>query len=392
MARAPHPGNPSKQADIGSRAAEVARSGRVLHVESLASDGGTLDPDVDVLVVRGDVTAGSTLTGAGSLVVEGSVSGRADAGCLFDLEGEVVVVGSLRHADIRARRISVGKAASRSNLKTRQDLHVYGDLVDARVRIGDPERLRRDVARLGRGAEEFHRECALLEQQVRMDEKRVGRLFQATRIACDCDVGRVLIRDGVGFRVDLAPFYEVVSGRSDREIDRALLEFYAKAIVGLLTRLNREYIRKSPSNQKVFTTALRKLHDLVFLARQLDKLKTRAGGAESDLEALLDEAGGPSPVAFVGGAALPDLEIEFASPEIVRGIGKSLKVRTVRAAIVLGDGDGPEMRRATLANAKGEDREQPLSSRDLTQITFRAEDGEVVSRRSGVPLEHDRGM
>ncbi|MDP6777930.1 MAG: hypothetical protein QGI83_14325 [Candidatus Latescibacteria bacterium] len=125
-----------------------------------------------------------------------------------------------------------------------------------------------------------------------MDQKRVGRLFAATRIVYDLSVGKVLSRQGVGFRVDLVPFYEVVKGRSESDIDGALLEFYAKAIVGLLTRLNREYIQQSPSNRKVFTTALRKLHDLIFLAREVDKFRDRASRATSDLEGLLALAGG----------------------------------------------------------------------------------------------------
>ena len=294
-------------------------------------------------------------------------------------------MGSLRHADIRARRISVGKAASRSDLKTRQGLHVFGDLVDVRVRVGDPERLSRDLTRLRRRAEELRRGCVLLDQQVRMDEKRVGRLFQATRIECEIDVGRVLSREGIGFRVDLTPIYEVVSGRTESDIDRALLEFYAKAIVGSLTRLNRDTIRKSPSNRKVFTTVLRKLHDLIFLAREADKHEARASRAEADYGNVLDEAGASSPAVSVGGAALPDLEIEFALPEIDHGPGDLLDVRTVRAALALRHGDGPALRRAFLVDARGRDREQPVSSRDLTHIAFRAEDGEVVWRRSGVP-------
>ncbi len=218
----------------------------------------------------------------------------------------------------------------------------------------------------------------------------MGRLFQATRIVCDVDLGRILSWDGIGFHVDLTPFYEVVAGRSERDVDRALLEFYAKAVVGLLTRLNRNYIGKSPSNRKVFTTALRKLHDLIFLAREVDRFEDRARSAESDLGDLLAEVGGRSLAVYIGGAALPDLEIEFASPEFSGEPGSSSGIRTVRTAMRLSHGDGPELRRASLVNARGEDREHPLSSRDLTHVTFLTETGEVVWRRSALPLDHGR--
>ena len=219
-----------------------------------------------------------------------------------------------------------------------------------------------------------------------MDQKRVGRLFAATRIVYDLSVGKVLSRQGVGFRVDLVPFYEVVKGRSESDIDGDLLEFYAKAIVGLLTRLNREYIQQSPSNRKVFTTALRKLHDLIFLAREVDKFRDRASRATSDLEGLLALAGGgASPAVTVYGAALPDLEIGFALPEIARQPGSPPEIRTIHSKLTLTHGDGPDIRRASLLDARGRVRKHALSARDLSHISFWSEEGEVVWRRSGMP-------
>ncbi|MDP6777929.1 MAG: hypothetical protein QGI83_14320 [Candidatus Latescibacteria bacterium] len=136
MARVPRSADPATVRDIRTVALEVTRSGRALHVDSLAPDVQAVGPDVDVLVIRGDVTAGSTLSVAGSVVVEGSVLGRAESVCRLDLEGEMVVVGSLRHADVRARRISVGKSASRSDLESRSGVHVLGDAVDVRIGVG----------------------------------------------------------------------------------------------------------------------------------------------------------------------------------------------------------------------------------------------------------------
>jgi hypothetical protein len=53
----------------------------------------------------------------------------------------------------------------------------------------------------------------------------------------------------------------MVGDRPDVNIDHALSEFYAKAVVGLLARTNLHLIKGNPNRQKIFKTIVRSLHE-----------------------------------------------------------------------------------------------------------------------------------
>lgn len=66
---------------------------------------------------RSGCERGQTLGGGGL-----SVTGRSDGLCRIELDGEVVIFENVLQAHIKARRICVGKGASRCGLITDTDL------------------------------------------------------------------------------------------------------------------------------------------------------------------------------------------------------------------------------------------------------------------------------
>ena len=80
----------------------------------------------------------------------------------------------------------------------------------------------------------------------------MASLFDATRISSDFNIGEIIRRIGNRLEIDLAPFYRTVGDKSPTEMDRALLEFFAKAVAGLLARANVGFIVAGPNNRKDF--------------------------------------------------------------------------------------------------------------------------------------------
>ena len=177
--------NRRKGSDIQAAARHILQSVPVLEVDTVGPDEGVLDGGEAAVLVKGDLTAGASLRGAGSLIVEGSVMGRSNRPCQIDMGGEVVVLGSVRQAEIRAQRIRIGKQTSKCLFTTEVELEVDGDLVDARIVSGGMGSQEEKVQRLKQKLTQARKEREFIERQVKLDQKRTDRLFQATRISFD---------------------------------------------------------------------------------------------------------------------------------------------------------------------------------------------------------------
>ena len=346
--------------------------GPVIEMDTLTRDSGALGAGEETVHIRGDVMAGAVVRGAGHLVVEGSVIGRSDGLCRIDMDGEVVIFGNVRQAHIKARRICVGKGASRCGLTTDTDLQVGDDLVETIVAAGGMNNLRTQTQALKQKLARTEEERIYIQKQVKLDQKRVASLFDATRISFDFNIGEIIRRSGNRLEVDLAPFYRTVGDKSPEEMDRALLEFFAKAVVGLLTRANVGFIVAGPNNRKVFFTLVRKVHDLFFLTRKLDK---QISGIETDranFSNMLEALSRHRSKVTVGGSLQPEINLKFyitdtEDDELAVG-GHSTEL-TLRSGV---------RREVVRVNDEGESLVGNLETGPLEGLNFSVDDGWVV--------------
>jgi hypothetical protein len=178
--------------------------------------------------------------------------------------------------------------------------------------------------------------------------------------------------------VDLAPFYKMLSGKAGVNTDNALSEFYAKAVVGLLSRTNLHLIRGNPSRQKIFKTVIRSLHDLFQATRESDRIAEQVRVHRKNLQTQLASLKEHDAPVCVGGALGTTSEIRFLAPIID---DEDVTVMLQGAKLSLTVEDGGEVR-AIVTDVLGD--ESALDSEKLEGIALRFSDEQVTLEGLGV--------
>ena len=133
-----------------------------------------------------------------------------------------------------AERFFLGDSVSESNLIAEDEIHVVGNVLNMVAEIGNAEALGgemdtlREVIRAGRGKK------AELLQQIQKKRQQLDKLLQATGITFNLNIGQIIKHMDRGLVINLASFYNALQGRTENEIDQALREFFAKAVLGVL--------------------------------------------------------------------------------------------------------------------------------------------------------------
>lgn len=278
---------------------------------------GPIDLYEGTLIVSGDGGPGGVARGHGNLVVKGSLLGNSRMPIRIELDGDIVVMGSVSHAVLDARRVYVGTHVSDVEINTRQGLEVGGDLANARVRLGEYDLERKNIDLLKKTLADAQWEHDATERKLRMEEKRVDKMFKNTRMILASNVGRILQAKRNRLVVNLKPIYESLSNRQDQDVDKALREFFAKAIVGLLTRANRHLLTgKNRHRQEIFKGVVRDVHDLFFLTRKFDKQIYHLQVLNRLIDEAIESLNGRCASVFVRGLCKPDLGMSFMIPEV----------------------------------------------------------------------------
>jgi hypothetical protein len=355
----------------------ILDGGPVTAVDVLTPENGPLDMGESAVLVRGDILAGTVLRCGRSVIVEGGIAGRTGQTCRIRAGGEVIVMGDVRDSRIRAEKVRVVGEASRCRLTVDADIEVGGNMTDVDAIVGDAEAWR-DVVEVQRqriAAEESQREA--IEYELRAEQRRLRILFQATGVRLDVGVGEVFRLSPGRLEVNLLPFYAAMSGRTENEIDRALTEFYAKAVVGLLSRVNRRFIAGGPNNRRAFVTVVRRLHDLFTLTRRLDKQGSRITEATKGMETLLNSIEQARRAVRVQAAARPDTHLTFIVPRWA-GKDEGLSSQTETAELNVRTGPGLERCEVARTDVDGSEATDIVDSGDLTGVVFGFERGRVV--------------
>ena len=292
--------------------AKTLLQGGAREVESVADMIDLVDEPNLPLLIRGDVSLGAVVRCAGAVVVEGKVEGVSDMPCRILAEGPVVVMGNVKHAHIRGRGIFFGRSTNESNLVAEDEIYVAGDVFNVVAQLGDAETIRdkmdalRDVIRAGREEKED------LLQQIRHKRQQLDNLLAATGITFNLNIGQIIKYTDSGLMINLTSFYNALQGRSEREIDQALREFFAKAVLGVLTRLNKQYISAGKGHQTRFSTVVYRLQELVFDTRNYDRLVEQIQAREAQFWAHGERFDKSDGTMSVLGVVMPHFRLCFS--------------------------------------------------------------------------------
>ena len=335
-------------------------------------DGGDRD-----ILVQGELSDLLRVKGQGSLVVEGDIIGDPGQPMRIEMQGDVVVTGSVRFAQIRASRCFIANDAHRVQITTACSAVVGGVVHGGRFVSGNYEEIRRTIESLRISLMHGRDELESLSRRVMTEEKRLDKSCLALRIPLDFNVGRVVQHNQGRVAIVLDAFYASVDGRPAQDVERALNEFFTRGIVGVITRQNRKYLVNYPAREKVFLqliTGLRSLFRGVMrrdnLSRSLDDMALRL---EQQVESLSERRA----YVEVGGVA-GDTEMEFILAQAValpHDNGYDFVHRSAHLDIRPINGLGAEM---VSRDADGGHKAANLTSAELGALRFQVDGSRVV--------------
>ena len=372
--------------NVQSAAQKILSAGRLVETETLTAHNEQLDAGDSNALISGDVTAGAVVRGLRSLLVEGSLIGEANRPCRIEAGGDVVVVGEVKHAQLTGRSIHIGGGARDCRLTASRDIEVGGDLTDARIVAGEFDSEKRKIEELKQKIHRAQQEGKFVEQRLKLDQKRMHKQLSTTRFTLDFNIGQIIQRRRNQIRIDLRPFYRVVGEKTDDEIDRALLEFFAKAVVGLMTRTNRHLLRENQNRQKVFKGVIKSLHDLFFLTRKFDNHAHRMAGDEAELNKRIDALSSQTGVVHVQGAVLPGVDLHFVLPDVERLEDGEISIGTWIARLRVRHGADANQRKIVQIDTNGEDSVLNLSPEELQGISIRLHNGQILREQIGISV------
>ena len=374
---------------IQSAAQEILSSGSLVETETLSLESPTVEGGSSNILINGNVTAGAAVRGTQSLLVKGSLIGSERWPCRIEVDGDVVVFGDVKYAHVTGRSIRIGADARHCRLTAQRGLEVGKDLSNARIEVGEFDSENRKIEEAKQKILQTKQEGELIERQLRRDEKSMHKKFSSTHFDLNFSAGGIIEHMRSGIVINLQRFYKVVGERSDKEIDQALLEFFAKSVVGFLVRSNHRILKTSKGRQKAFKNVIRSLHDLFFLTREFDKQSSRIAQCEAGIDNLIDALSSQTSPVYVRGAMTPGIDLSFVLPEIERLEDEDEKVFIGRGTVKLTARPGKDAHlcEVTCSDTGGQDTVSNPGSEELQGILIQVHEGRAVWEPINMPVE-----
>jgi len=365
----------------GPMALILADGGKPLEDISLDTFGRDFDAEDDNVIVHGDVPGGAIVRGRRSVLVQGDVAGQQDAPCRIEVPGDVVVTGFVSHAHISARHIHIGASVARSQLSGTELVEITGDAERCRLQCGDyfadVGGVRSQLAEL----EETRLHGAELRQRVAVEGKRLHKSCRALRAPLNLNVGRIVTHGDDAIAVDLSAFYRSVEWQTDEDLDLAINEFFAKGIVGVLSRVNRKHLVEVPTRGKAFLQVMRGLHELLRQVVARDAVQRRADRCKLELERLVSELEARCPRVLVGGSIAPSARLEFILPRALRQGEDSIDFAHKTALLSIHAGAFADQLELAWQGGDGARGERTVAAGDLDGTVFQVRDERVYWER-----------
>lgn len=309
-----------QRVDIQEASAAILREGRLTEMPA-----GTADEPVPVydsedrdILVQRDLAFVHIVRSERGVLVQGDVCGTAQQTIRIEARGDIVIVGSVRHAQLSGRRILIGGSAFQCQLTAANRVCIGGTLDSGRVVAGDYENDRRSIETCRLTLEQGQVQVESVARRVATEEKRLDKTCRALRIPLDFNVGRIVQHGDGRVCVNLNSFYGSLEGRTDDQLELALAEFFAKGVIGVITRANRKYLVNFPAREKVFMQLVRGLRELFEAVFERDRLQRRVDWLTDRLDDLIDSLSNRRCHVEVAGAIAGVTGMEFILPRVVQ--------------------------------------------------------------------------
>jgi hypothetical protein len=363
--------------DIDTAAQGILHAGRLVEMGELAPGSPAFDAGDSNGLVLGDVHEGCTVRGSQALVIEGSLLGTGLRPCTVQAEGDVVIRADVQYAQITGRSIRIGGEARYCRFSAIDGVEIGADLSEARVVAGVFETRKHQLEILQQRTLQAGRERALCEQRLRAEERRIDKLFKSTRFTCENTLSQIIRPRSDRIQINLRPFYQAVGQRPEDELDQALLQFYARAVIGRLALENKVHLKDNPSRQKAFIRVLQKFRGLFELTRRFDRYSTQIEGYTRDISATIESLCHQVPALHVRGTVIPELELSFMLPELERAEDGRVTLVAHAARLHLTAGVEPGNVQVKQVTRNGEETVQSVLADELCGTVIRVNEGQI---------------
>lgn len=360
------------------RAAHLLRQGRLVESGSISAANGVFNAENSDALIDGNIDTGGVARGLRSLVVRGDVVGSETQPCRVSFGGDVVILGRVRHAKVSGDNVWVGGDATDCQLSCRNQLQVEGILSSAEVVIGNVSMEQKQLAFLGENINKIKNQISQDRQQLASEERRVEKMIQSTQFDVAFGAGQMIVRSRNRIQVKLSRFYEALKGRSSEEIDKALAEFFNKAVVGHLTLKNRSLIQDNVNRRKVFMGLIRNLHGLFMSTRKQDQLEGTLKGYEKRLSAVTDALGEQLASLVLYAGVRPPLSCLFITPEVTQTDDGTKTVLGRDAHLSVDTRDEKLVMR--LKHVASEDEVETFVEEPLNRVVISVQEGQILQR------------
>ena len=325
----------------------------------------------------GDLPGGSTISSQGSVVVQGSINGTKGNPCRVRVEGDLVVTGKVQYAQIRCRNLSVGADLTHAKAKISGAALICGQFTETELVLGEYEDRKLRIENLRNEIVRGLDERESYDRRISQEERRVDRSCKATRIPLNFNVSRLISQENGRVRIDLSSFYTSLGELPEAKLKAALIEFFAKGIVGVLARANRKYIDGNPSREKVFLQLLKTLRELFVLVSERDIVVLRLEKAEKEVETIIEALRSPTNNAHLQQGVGTQSTIDFHQPRVRRDEEGEITFVHQTATMKAEQGSPGELR-LDLCSLEGENKSEDVPTSDLQATTFCLREGQVT--------------
>ena len=280
--------------DIESEKKRLLSSDKWFEVENLEPSRSAFHKPGSSLLICCNLLGGIRIVSDATVIVQGWINGSDKSRCNITAKGDVIVEGNVHYAHIEGRNIRVGGEAKRCVLSAAEAIEVGAEISGAKITVGNFEAEKRNLAICWQELQRLRKSNEYNERQYLIEQKRVPRQIGKTRFKLDYSIGNV-VRHWVvqqtskQIDINLAPLYRVLAGKSEKEIDLGLKEFFTAGIVTTLMRANQHLIDVNQNRQMVFMGAIQHLQELFWLARTIDKQKVGIAQEERRFNVLVEE-------------------------------------------------------------------------------------------------------
>ncbi len=325
-----------------------------------------------------DMPGGTSASGRCSMVIDGSLNGMPNNPCRVQVAGDLLIKGNVFHAQIQCKALYVDGDVQDSRVSTTGDAYIGGELMQTQLLLGDYGDRKSAIEDIYRGFSHVQDDLEALERQIRQEEKRVDRSCKATLIPLNFNVSRIISHENNQVRINLSSFYSSVGELSETRRKSALLEFFAKGVVGYLARSNRKYISDNPAREKVFLQLLKQLRELFLLVAERDFIVHGQQGDRQKMEDIADDIRNQHQTLYIEGGIHPESSLRFMLPRVATNEQDEYVFTDSSATCQVAAGAEEDAFTVTLIDAEGNENAHRVRSAELEEARLSTTLGTVV--------------